>query len=437
MFGMAAIDGSAGGVGDPRGHAVELAGHLNVLHARLTAHMADLLVTEGWRVGGKRAPTEYLVQWVGVSSHTAKQVVAVAERRSSFPQMVDLFDAGQFSLDQMAAAMQAPAWADDTDFVNLCRNLSVPRIQRLVREDRFVGDPDDPDPPPSAPKDRVGFGMGRDGRWRLSANLNPIDGKRVEAALTERRDALFAEAADADADAGDEGCGECGAAATWADALIDVAERSLDDVESRPRRDRYRTWMHVEVGSGAVTTTDGWRIPMGLADEILCDGILQPVWERDGLPFSVGRAQHIVPDRTRRVIERRDRGCRVPGCSNDRFVEVHHIVHWTDGGPTSTWNLCALCPRHHKLHHRGEFAISGNADQIDGLVFRDAEGRVIAGREPPVSPTGPPPSPTEPYRTPVNERMNWHWLTGWEHPNATKRRLEQIEAARITFGRAA
>ena len=324
--------------------------------------------------------SEFLIQWVGLSSSTAKLVVKVAERRASFPNLVALFDDGQFSLEQVAAAMDAPAWVDgDGDFVNLCRNLTVPKISRLVRSDLYAGDPDGPATSKPVVRDRVGFGVGRDGRWRMSANLNIVDGRRIEAALTERKDALFAE------NDGDEDV-------TWADALVDVAERSLDTVESGSRRDRYRTWIHLDTNA-AGTTTDGWRIPQRLADRITCDGIIQPVWERDGLPFSIGRAQHIVPDRTRRVIERRDRGCRVPGCTAERYVEIHHIIHWADGGTTDTFNLCSLCPRHHKLHHLGLLDISGNADRIDGLVFVDGEGRVIAGRPPPVTPTGPPPTP--------------------------------------------
>ena len=409
------------GVVDPWDPAVELAGHRNVIDARLTAHLAELLVSDGWRVGGKRTPSEFLIQWVGLSSSTAKLVVKVAERRGSFPNLVALFDAGQFSLEQVAAAMDAPAWVDgDDDFVNLCRNLTVPKIQRLVRSDLYAGDPDEPvESKPAGTRDRVGFGVGRDGRWRMSANLNVVDGRRIEAALTERKDALFTEANDADAD---------GEQATWADALVDVAERSLDAVESSSRRDRYRTWIHLDT-SAVGTTTDGWRIPQRLADRITCDGIIQPVWEQDGVPVSIGRAQHIVPDRTRRVIERRDRGCRVPGCTAERYVEIHHIVHWADGGTTDTSNLCSLCPRHHKLHHLGLLDISGNADRIDGLVFIDREGRVIAGRQPPVTPTGPPPTPNACYRTPVNGRLNWSWLSGWEHPNATKKRLAGLRAS--------
>ena len=55
--------------------------------------------------------------------------------------------------------------------------------------------------------------------------------------------------------------------------------------------------------------------------------------------MSVGRTQRIVPERTRRLILRRDGGCRVPGCGHDRIVQIHHIIHWLDSGPTDTSNL--------------------------------------------------------------------------------------------------
>lgn len=78
------------------------------------------------------------------------------------------------------------------------------------------------------------------------------------------------------------------------------------------------------------------------------------------------------------VVEDRDRGCRVPGCSRSRGLQIHHVVHWEDGGPTDTTNLVALCGRH-RLHHRGQLDISGDAEKPDGLVFTDARGRRLTG----------------------------------------------------------
>jgi len=69
---------------------------------------------------------------------------------------------------------------------------------------------------------------------------------------------------------------------------------------------------------------DRWRVPDALRDLYLCDATVTPVYVADGVPFSVGRSQHIVPDRTRRLVEHRDGGCRAPGCDQCRWVQVHH-----------------------------------------------------------------------------------------------------------------
>ncbi|MFP5487581.1 MAG: HNH endonuclease signature motif containing protein [Acidimicrobiia bacterium] len=167
---------------------------------------------------------------------------------------------------------------------------------------------------------------------------------------------------------------------------------------------------------------------MAVRDRILCDGTIAPVWHRDGVPFSVGRAQHVVPDRTRRIVEQRDRGCRVPGCTCDRFVEIHHIVHWNQGGPTDTWNLVSLCPKHHRLHHQGQLGITGDADLFDGLVFTDADGRPVTEIRPPTPPTGPPPQPEVPYRAPLAGRFDWNWIgLGWVHPNARRQHVQRAK----------
>ena len=104
----------------------------------------------------------------------------------------------------------------------------------------------------------------------------------------------------------------------------------------------------------------------------------------------MGRAQRIVPDRTRRLVEHRDGACRVPGCENTRGLHVHHIVHWEDGGPTDTPNLCCLCRKHHRLLHKGHLSLIGNADDPHGLEFRDWRGRLLDSVGTPRPPGQPP-----------------------------------------------
>jgi hypothetical protein len=161
----------------------------------------------------------------------------------------------------------------------------------------------------------------------------------------------------------------------------------------------------------------GLALPDSLRRYLTCDGTLRPIHEVGGIPVSVGRTHRTVPDRTRVVVEDRDRGCRVPGCDRQRWLHIHHVVHWEDGGPTDTSNLVAICPRHHRLHHLGQLGVAGDADRPDGLVFTDQRGQPLAGSGPPVPPTGPLETTASDlgirpagWRHPTGERLDARWI---------------------------
>jgi hypothetical protein len=216
--------------------------------------------------------------------------------------------------------------------------------------------------------------------------------------------------------------------------MVEVARRSLGAVTSINRRDAYRTYVHLDTEGGWLTGKP--RLPRQIIKKLTCDGILQPVWDTQGVPVNVGRAQRIVPARTRRLVEDRDRGCRFPGCATTAHVECHHVTHWVDGGPTDTWNLTCLCSFHHDGHHDGDFSIAGNADQPNALTFTTRNGHPIrpgptfitpTGKEPPGHQPVPPDSPGSPdlsgspahgapltqtpYRGPTGERLDLGWVT--------------------------
>lgn len=386
----------------------EISGFLNVQHARLVRTVADGLAAGECGGAGLRSPAHWLAIRAGLSSEHAKLVVRVAERIDSFPQLEAAFEAGRFTLDQVAEIVKAPAWADD-HVLEFAQIATVAQL-RVTMRDRFFDDGGAPaDTASTEPRDRLSFGQAGDHRWRINGELDIDAGRRIEAALNEAKDSLF-ESGDTDT--------------TWSDALVEVAERSLDAVTSDSRRDRHRTWLHLDVTNGAATTTDGWRIPLAVRDRLLCDGVVQPVWERDGVPFACGRTQRVVSDRLRRMVERRDRGCRVPGCTSERFVEVHHIIHWLHGGVTDSWNLISLCPHHHRAHHRDLLGIAGNADTPHGVVFTDARGIPLPTTNHPKLPDRDPDPPAERYEPPTGERLDHRWFSGWVHPDELARRRE-------------
>ena len=223
--------------------------------------------------------------------------------------------------------------------------------------------------------------------------------------MSEARDALFH-------------AGQC--KVTWAQALVEMARRSLDGAASDERRERFRAnWFIDPTDPVPARWGDGLAVPDWLRDLLGCDGTVAPVFTDAALPVSVGRTQPTIPERTRRLVLARDRKCRVPWCSQTRWLQVHHLVHRDDGGGHDSDNLVGICPADHRLHHLGQLGIAGNADDPDGLTFSDGSGRVIDPASRPTPPSGPPPDPIKPYEHPTGERLQ-HWAVVYPDPPPDK-----------------
>ncbi|GAA1981598.1 hypothetical protein GCM10009817_23530 [Terrabacter lapilli] len=272
----------------------------------------------------------------------------------------------------------------------------------LVPEPAEDTEPESAEPVAAQPEPvepaRLSMGVDADGRFRLRYDAPAEVGALIEAALTEAKDHLFhtltepgtepdrqalnGDVTDPNRRPADGGTPRV----TWADALQLMATRSLDATGTSAsggaaRRARYRVQVHLDTDGGWLTGRP--RLPHHIVDGLTCDGTLTPVWQTDGHPVNVGRTLRVVPHRTRVLVLDRDRGCRFPGCGATVHLEVHHLTHWRDGGPTDVTNLLALCPFHHDGHHRGEFAITGDPTRPDGLAFTTHTGLHIGPPQPP------------------------------------------------------
>jgi HNH endonuclease/uncharacterized protein DUF222 len=86
---------------------------------------------------------------------------------------------------------------------------------------------------------------------------------------------------------------------------------------------------------------------------LCCDARVVPtVLDGKGQPLDVGRATRVIPDGLRRAIRARDRGCARCGRPAS-WTEIHHVIPWECGGPTSLDNCAMLCRSCHRLVHHG------------------------------------------------------------------------------------
>jgi hypothetical protein len=161
-------------------------------------------------------------------------------------------------------------------------------------------------------------------------------------------------------------------AARRADALANIAETYLNNNgSSGSTADRYQVVVHVVGADSAATDVtaetshieDGPHVTAETSRRIACDCSVVGIKEdKNGEPLSIGRRSRSIPPPMRRALGIRDGGCRFPGCTNNRFVDGHHIKHWADGGETSLDNLVLLCRHHHHLVHEGGFDCKKSAD---------------------------------------------------------------------------
>jgi len=92
--------------------------------------------------------------------------------------------------------------------------------------------------------------------------------------------------------------------------------------------------------------TNRGEIALGKSDteRIACDAIVR----KAGRPN-----RSVIPPSRRAEVLARDRfRCRGAGCSNTRFLEVHHVIPRSIGGGNESTNLVTLCAGCHRLHHQ-------------------------------------------------------------------------------------
>ena len=137
--------------------------------------------------------------------------------------------------------------------------------------------------------------------------------------------------------------------ARCADALCDLAgERLAGD----PHVDRATIVIHMDARTGAGELDSGIQLSKEVCQHQACQARVQ--WVFHGTEVGVGRTTRQVPKWLERLVRQRDRHCQFPGCDRTRWLQVRHVVHWTNGGPTILENLYLLCSHHHRwLHQRG------------------------------------------------------------------------------------
>ena len=122
--------------------------------------------------------------------------------------------------------------------------------------------------------------------------------------------------------------------------------------------------------------------PGGLAS-CLRGTLLAAPFSTPSQPLDIGRTTRTIPPHLRTAVTLRDQHCQFPRCTQPASVcEVHHLIHWAHGGPTSLPNLILLCRFHHQIAiHRWGWAITRHPDGTRTATAPD--GHTLHSHSPP------------------------------------------------------
>jgi Domain of unknown function (DUF222) len=287
-------------------------------------------------------------------------------------------------------ARRLPA-SRDAELAALVPSLMVSQLARILRTCPELPDAER-NPIPRAEKERYVRSYKDADGWLLGEFcLPPSEAPVYDTAMTAARDAEFRDAHGLETDAELEGSTRPGV--TAADAFVRMLSEANDALDPTLARTGYRgernqVILHHDVhldgtlGPGQLHLGD--VIPDTVARVLSCDAQVRVAAYEAGRLLGITPAVRAPSRALRRVSERRDQGCIHPLCNRRRWLHIHHVQHWADGGLTVPSNLVCLCHQHHRELHEGLFTIEGNPE-AGNLRFHDARGRPI---EPPAA--GPP-----------------------------------------------
>ncbi len=110
---------------------------------------------------------------------------------------------------------------------------------------------------------------------------------------------------------------------------------------------------NLKASTGVGTAASGTTLSAATIRRLACDaGIIPVVLGSNSEPLDVGTEHRYVTRPIRQALNTRDKGC-VICAAPPTICEAHHIVHWSNGGPTTITNLALLCKAHHIEVHQG------------------------------------------------------------------------------------
>ncbi len=341
-----------------------LAGHINAANHRWLMLIAEYDRRNGWSDGATQSCAHWLNWKCGIGIGAAREKVQVARTLENLPKVSAAMACGKLSYSKVREITRVASAETEDYLVMIAEHGTAQHVENLVRAYRRCQEAEELSREARQQKSRsVTYRYDDEGSLIVNCRLPAEAGARVLKALERAVEELPAELVP-DVPAGTSPQ-RVPFSMRRADALTMVADSFLarGALEAQGT-DRHQVVVHVAAetlrdrSAGCCEFEHGPSMAAETARRLACDAsIVALVENSDGEPLNVGRKTRTISAPLRRLLNARDKGCRFPGCANSRYIDVHHVQHWANGGETKPSNLVSLCRFHHHAVHEGGIRI--------------------------------------------------------------------------------
>jgi len=362
------------------------------------ADMLELLVRfddlEGWKNRGASHCAAWMNMEMGISPQLGWEYLRVGRKLRSLPTTRALFRAGKLSWSKVRVIVNVATAENEKLLCHAALDAPFTDVKRICEEFRWNEDSKDDEDNENARALK---------QWEsrtLKWDETSIGSLRIQLVLPPELAQAFLNSVENSLQKIDDP--EASISQRRADAAILMAETSLQaagkDIASA---DRYQVIVSVDASDLPAAATDsgtgltpdscsdscpdsspesspkscsdscsGAAIPKKkptlkgagaiareTARRIACDCSITTNRHKNGEPTDIGRKSRIWPSAMARAIKERDQHCQFNGCTRTHDLQIHHIVHWADGGTTCIENGVSLCQGCHTLVHEGGYFI--------------------------------------------------------------------------------
>ncbi|WP_115684626.1 HNH endonuclease signature motif containing protein [Corynebacterium senegalense] len=320
---------------------------------------------------GASSTAMWMVTTFALPNSTAHEYVKVARTMKQFELLAGAFLEGRTSYSRVRLILPLLERGNEAELVELACTLAYHELELALLRFRERQ---------AAPRREsyVRLKVREDGRVGLWADFNAAEGARVMAAMkvgelawhaSDLQDLVGADGTiddsllDAEMDRQESRAAGCSGFGLPLNAALVSSFMGLVNIAlSGPKNPLRAPGAHVNV----VMTTDGRAyLPNnpGAGSEAVKNFLSNANYrvntvDETGLVLNTGRAVRLATDAQVNALMLMWRGrCAMPGCSHERFIEIHHIREWADGGLTDLDNLLPLCSACHALVSDGWVSI--------------------------------------------------------------------------------